>query len=248
MGIAPSFGLDATPADLPSIPTPGPWQRATVIAARRETPRARTFTLKPVAPLSFRPGQHCLVRLTAPDGYRAQRSYSIASAPGGETFDLTVELLPGGEVSTYLHDAVEPGDELDVRGPIGGYFAWDERPALGIGGGSGVVPLMSMLRHARRLDRPELFRMVVSVRRPEDLYYADEVSRSGSVVVYTRTGPAGSLRPPGHLTIGDLDIGSSGNNVYVCGSSGFCDAVTALLTGAGTDASQIRVERFGFSG
>lgn len=248
MAIVPSSSIGAAPAEPPSAPSPGPWQRATVLAARRETRRARTFTLRPTVPFSFRAGQHCLVRLTAPDGYRAQRSYSIATPPGGQTFDLTVELLPDGEVSGYLHDVVEPGDELDIRGPIGGYFTWDERPALGIGGGSGVVPLMSMLRHARSLGRADLFRMVVSVRQPDDLYYADEIATSDSTIVYTRIAPSGSLRRPGRLGAGDLDIGDSGTNVYVCGSSGFCDAVTALLSSAGVDASRIRVERFGFSG
>ena len=117
------------------------------------------------------------MRLTAPDGYTASRSYSVASAPDdtGE-IELTVERLDGGEVSGFLHDVVEVGDELEVRGPIGGWFVWPgDRPALLVGGGSGVVPLMAMLRHARRDGRADLLRLVVSVRTPDDLYYADEL-------------------------------------------------------------------------
>lgn len=229
-------------------PPPGPWQRATVIATRQEAANARTLTLRPSVPIEFLPGQHCLVRLTAPDGYRVQRSYSIATPPGAGTLDLTVELLPDGEVSTFVHDVVEVGDELEIRGPIGGYFTWSARPALGIGGGSGLVPLMSMLRHARAMGRDDLFRLVVSVRRPEDLYYADEISRTGATVVYTRTAPAGHGRRPGRITIDDLDLTDPGTDLYVCGSSGFCDAVTALLTAAGTEPDRVRVERFGFTG
>ncbi|HEX2577978.1 MAG TPA: FAD-binding oxidoreductase, partial [Aquihabitans sp.] len=129
-------------------PMPGPWQRGVVVAVRTETPRARTFRLALPTPVAHLPGQHYVVRLTAPDGYRAQRSYSVGSAPepSGEV-ELTVERLDDGEVSTFLHDTVEIGDELEVRGPIGGWFVWRvDRPALLVGGGSGVVPLMAMLR------------------------------------------------------------------------------------------------------
>lgn len=229
-------------------PPPGPWQRAAVVATRQEAAHARTLTLRPSTPMTFLPGQHCLVRLTAPNGYRAQRSYSIATPPGADTLDLTVELLPDGEVSTFLHDVVEAGDELEIRGPIGGYFTWGERPALGIGGGSGLVPLMSMFRHARAVGRDDLFRLVVSVRRPEDLYYADEIARAGATVVYTRAAPEGHGRRPGRITIEDLGLVDPETDLYVCGSSGFCDAVTALLTNAGTEPGRLRVERFGFTG
>src|SRR3954454_11997588 len=151
---------------------PGPWQQATVLALRDETARARTFRLRlprPSAEGTHLPGQHYVVRLTAPDGYRAQRSYSVASAPdGSHEIELTVERLEDGEVSTFLHDVVEVGDHLEVRGPIGGWFVWrGETPALLVGGGSGIVPLMAMLRHARRTDRAGLIRLVVSVRGPE---------------------------------------------------------------------------------
>jgi ferredoxin-NADP reductase len=236
-------------------PSPGPWQTARVTGIRQETPTAKTFTLTLPRPCSFWAGQYFVVRLTAPDGYRAQRQYSIASAPSGSAdLDLTVEILPGGEVSTFLNEAVEVGDTLDVRGPIGGDFAWDLRPALGVGGGSGVVPLMSMLRHARTLGRPDLFRLVVSVRRPEDLYYSAEIPGPDASVVFTRAVPAGHDRPPGRLTDRDLaavldedrDVGD--RDVYVCGSTAFCDAATRLVAAAGVPAERIRVERFGFSG
>src|SRR5476649_2558282 len=139
---------------------------ATVIAIKEETARAKSFRLALSRPSAHRAGQHCIVRLTAPDGYTASRSYSIASAPDDSNeLELTVERLEGGEVSTFLHDDVAVGDELEVRGPIGGWFVWDgDRPALLVGGGSGVVPLMAMLRHARRTDRSDLVRLVVSVR------------------------------------------------------------------------------------
>ena len=118
--------------------------------------------------VDFLAGQHVVVRLTAPDGYTAQRSYSVASAPdGSDEIELTVELLEGGEVSGFLHDVVEVGDELELRGPLGGFFVWDgTTPALLIGGGSGIVPLMAMLRLARRSGRSELVRVVVSARSP----------------------------------------------------------------------------------
>src|SRR4051794_6934176 len=181
-------------------PSPGPWQTARVTGIHRETPTAKTFTLTLTQPRSFCAGQYFVVRLTAPDGYRAQRSYSIASAPSDSAeVDLSVEILPGGEVSGFLHEAVEVGDILDVRGPIGGHFAWNLRPALGVAGGSGIVPLMSMLRHARKLGRPDLFRLVVSVRGPEELYYSDEVQGPDASIVFTRAVPDGHARPPGRL-------------------------------------------------
>lgn len=231
-------------------PRPGPWQTARVTGIRRETPTAKTFTLTLPRPCPFWAGQYFVVRLTAPDGYRAQRSYSIASAPSDSAeVDLTVELLPDGEVSVFLHEAVEVGDVLDVRGPIGGDFAWDLRPAVGLGGGSGVVPLMSMLRHARELGEPDLFRLVVSARGPEELYYSAEIRGPETAVVFTRTVPDGHGRPPGRLMPRDVAAALDGDrDVYVCGSTAFCDAATRLATAAGVPDERIRVERFGFSG
>ena len=149
------------------------WQAATVEAVHVETHRVKTFRLVLSEPAPRRAGQHYVVRLTAPDGYTAQRSYSVASAPDDPGhIELTVERLDGGEVSGFLHDVVVVGDELEVRGPIGGWFVWDDGPALLVGGGSGLVPLMSMLRSARATGRSELVDLVVSVRSPADLLYA----------------------------------------------------------------------------
>src|SRR2546429_6772385 len=152
------------------------WQTARVLSVRDETPRARTFRLALPEPRPHLAGQHYIVRLTAPDGYTASRSYSVASAPDGSPeFELTVERLDDGEVSTFLHDVVVPGDELEVRGPIGGWFVWDaETPALLVGGGSGVVPLMAMLRLAPATQRSGLVRVVVSRRPPHAPFYAGE--------------------------------------------------------------------------
>ena len=182
-----------------SGPQTSSWRTATVVEVRPETSRAVTMRLALDAPLGHRAGQHVVVRLTAPDGYTASRSYSIASPPDdGTEIELTVERLEGGEVSTFLHDVVEPGDELDVRGPIGGWFVWDgSTPALLVGGGSGVVPLMAMLRHARRTSRTDLVRLVVSARSPDVLYYADELAGPETTVVYTRSVPPGHARIAG---------------------------------------------------
>jgi ferredoxin-NADP reductase len=235
---------------------PTSWETATIVAIRPETARAKTFRLELSDPARYLAGQHYVVRLTAPDGYTASRSYSIASAPdGSRELELTVERLEDGEVSGFLHDVVEVGDELEVRGPIGGYFVWDgATPAVLVGGGSGVVPLMAMLRLARREQRSDLVRLVVSARTPADLYYADDLPGPESTVVYTRVAPSTTTRPPGRLTEGDVasaikrgpDIPES--TAYVCGSTGFADAATDILQQVGFPTERIRVERFGPSG
>jgi ferredoxin-NADP reductase len=144
-------------------PGQGPWQSARVTAIRPETASAKTFGLALPSPSRHLAGQHYIVRLTAPDGYTASRSYSVASAPDDSNeIELTVEKLEGGEVSTFLHDEVIVGDELEVRGPIGLWFVWEgATPATLVGGGSGIVPLMAMLRLARRTRHPELVRLAV---------------------------------------------------------------------------------------
>jgi ferredoxin-NADP reductase len=227
-----------------------PWQTATVTAVKPETPRAKTFRLALPEATTHRAGQHYIVRLTAPDGYTASRSYSVASAPDGSNeIELTVERLEGGEVSTFLHDEVVTGDELEVRGPIGGWFVWDgDSPALLVGGGSGVVPLMAMLRFARLNHVSDLARLVVSVRAPDDLYYASELPGPQSRVVYTRAAPPGFARPVGRLAGSDIELPDPSATAFVCGSSGFCDSATDLLLGLGLPAERIRVERFGPSG
>ena len=240
-------------------PTPGGtthrrtlrWQTATVLAVHDETPRARTLRLALPEPRRHLAGQHYVLRLTAPDGYTASRSYSVASAPDdtGE-IELTVEKLVDGEVSEFVHDVVVPGDELEVRGPIGGFFAWaGDTPALLVGGGSGVVPLMAMLRLARRTGRADLIRMVVSARSPADLYYASELPGPETTVVYTRQAPPGAGRPPARLAVADVaPLVRGGEDAYVCGSAGFAEAATTVLLAAGIPVGRVKVERFGPSG
>jgi ferredoxin-NADP reductase len=233
-----------------SFPKPGPWQMSRVAEIRTETPTAKTFRLALSEPTPYLAGQHFIVRLTAPDGYTAQRSYSVASPPddSGE-IELTVERLPDGEVSMFLHDVVMVGDDLEVRGPIGGWFVWrGDTPAVLIGGGSGVVPLMAMLRLARREDRADLVRLVVSVRDPSGLYYASEIPGPQTTVVYTRHTPPSWPRPAGRLNPGDLPDLPDGATGYVCGSARFAEAGTTVLEEAGLPSRQIKIERFGPTG
>lgn len=192
-----------------------------------------------------------MVRLTAPDGYTASRSYSVASAPDDSTeFEITVERLEGGEVSTFLHDVVVVGDELEVRGPIGGWFVWPGGvPALLVGGGSGLVPLMAMLRLARATEQSQLIRLLVSVRTPGDLYYSDELPGPETTIVYTREAPPAGPRPPGRLSRGDLAPAVLLDaTAYICGSAGFADAASQLVVESGVPVDRIRVERFGPTG
>jgi ferredoxin-NADP reductase len=224
------------------------------VSVHDETPRARTFRLALPHRIRHMAGQYFVLRLVAPDGYVASRAYSLSSPPegpdGSDVIDLTVELLDDGEVSSYLHEVVAPGDELEVRGPIGGFFAWaGDDPVLLVAGGSGIVPLMAMLRLARREGRSDLVRLLVSVRTPRDLYFADELPGPETTVVYTRAAPPGSARPPGRLTLSDVaPLVRGGETVFVCGSAGFADAATDLLLEAGVPTTAIRVERFGASG
>lgn len=179
------------------------WQTATITEIRRETPYAATFRLAVPAWEGHLPGQHLMLRLRAADGYLAQRHYSIASAPDGSGHvELTLDHVDGGEVSGWFHTVAEPGDQVEVRGPLSGFFAWPgDRPALLIGAGSGVVPLMSMVRHhrARRLAVP--LRLLVSARGPEELIYAGEYGAETTPVL-TRTAPRGT--PVGRLTAAHL--------------------------------------------
>jgi ferredoxin-NADP reductase len=227
------------------------WATATVTAIKQETPRARTIRLALPKASPHLAGQHYVVRLTAPDGYTAQRSYSVATAPDETTeFEITVERLEHGEVSTFLHDVLVVGDELDVRGPIGGWFVWRcDAPALLVGGGSGVVPLMAMLRLARRNRREDLVRLVVSARSLDDLYYGDELPGAESTVVYTRRPPAGFARPPGRLNRNDVAPALLEDaTAYICGSPAFADAASEVVMDLGVPAERIRVERFGPTG
>jgi ferredoxin-NADP reductase len=224
---------------------------AKVVGLRNETSTAKTLRLALPQPVPHRAGQHFVVRLTAPDGYRAQRSYSVASPPDDTAeIELTVERLESGEVSTFLCDVLEVGDELEVRGPIGLFFVWDgDTPALLVGGGSGVVPLMAMLRLARRTQRADLLRLVVSARGPNDLYYADEISGPETTVVFSRVAPPDATRPAGRLAAADIaPLLRADETVYVCGSPGFAEAASDLLVDSGVPVDRIKVERFGPSG
>ena len=194
-------------------------------------------------------GQHYVIRLRAPDGYTAQRSYSVASSPSDPLCEFFVARLDDGEVSTYLSDEVMIGDVLDVRGPIGGWFVWDTTtPAIGIADGTGVVPLIAMLRHAEALRRGDLLHLVVSARTMAELPYADELIAAGAFIALSREDspsgrPAGRLRPSEIAT--HLNPGST---YFVCGSAGFAESASARLVDAGVAEESIRVERFGPSG
>lgn len=203
-----------------------------------------------------RAGQHLDVRLTAEDGYQAQRSYSIASAPG-DGLALTVERLDDGEVSPYLVDEAAKGDELEVRGPIGGYFVWDgdePEPVLLVAGGSGVVPLMAMARHRARIGSETPMRLVYSSRTWDDVIYRDELEALGLDVVHTLT----REQPPGWTGYArriDRELlaevawpAGERPRVYVCGSTRFVDTAADSLLELGYDASWIRTERFGATG
>jgi ferredoxin-NADP reductase len=229
---------------------PGRWQIATVEQIRVETPRVKTFRLRPPMRMPHLPGQHYDVRLTAPDGYTAQRSYSIASSPlEEEVVELTVDRLDDGEVSTYFHDVLVAGDQVEVRGPFASYFVWrGEGPALLIGGGSGVVPLMSMLRH-RRLTAPQLpMRLLYSARSAAELIYAGELG-DDAVVALTREAPDGWTGHRGRI---DAELVASlaydSGPAFVCGSNAFVEAAGGLLLTAGYAAERIRTERFGPTG
>jgi ferredoxin-NADP reductase len=204
-----------------------------------------------------RAGQHVDLRLTAADGYSTQRSFSIASAAGSATVQLTVQTVPGGEVSPYLTRELRLGDDLELRGPVGGWFVWqpdDTRPVLLVAGGSGIVPLMSMIRTRRAVESGAPFRLVYSVRSADDVIYANELRALPAAdpalavgFVYTRAAPDGHRRPPGRLTAPDLPAptGAPAPVVYVCGPTGFVETTARLLIEAGHAASAIRTERFG---
>jgi ferredoxin-NADP reductase len=226
---------------------PGGWQIGTVKRVKLETPRVKSFRIELPMWMEHLPGQHYDVRLTAPDGYQAQRSYSIASSPLDEReVELTIDRLDDGEVSPYFHEVVVEGDQVELRGPFASYFVWrGESPALLIGGGSGVVPLMCMLRHRRR-TMPELpMALVYSVRSADDVIYADELGEE-TILTFTREPPPGWTGPTGRI---DSELiasaGLSDAMVFVCGTNGFVESAVELVLGEGVDPRQVRTERFG---
>ena len=216
-----------------------------------EHPSARSVILRFEVPdrITHWAGQHYVVRLRAEDGYTAQRSYSIASPPSDPLVELYVERLEDGEVSSYLADVVQPGDELDLRGPIGGWFVWTgDSTVVGLAGGSGVVPLVAMTRHAKDIGQAGRLRLAVSARTLVDLPYASELVEAGAEVVLTREDAANG-RKAGRLTAGEVEaLLTPDATCYVCGSASFAEAASMLLLDGGVQSSQIRVERFGPSG
>jgi ferredoxin-NADP reductase len=237
------------------------WQLATVRGLIDETRNVRSIELDPPAWRGHRAGQHVDVRLTAEDGYQAQRSYSIASAPEDARLVLTVERLDDGEVSPYLVDELRPGDELELRGPVGGYFVWEEvlgGPLLLVGGGSGVVPLRAILRHHRAVGSAVPVRLLYSDRTLDDVIYRDELARIGDddgVEVHftlTRGQPEGWL---GYARRIDQDLleevswpPSERPLIYVCGPTAFVESAASALVGLGHEPTRIRTERFGPTG
>jgi ferredoxin-NADP reductase len=226
------------------------------VGTREETPRVRTLELDAHGWAGHRAGQHLDVRLTSEDGYQAERSYSIASAPG-EPLAITVERLEDGEVSPYFVDVVEDGDELELRGPIGGYFVWDgdePEPVLLVAGGSGVVPLAAMARQRARVGSTAPMTLLYSSRTWDDVIYRGELESLGLDVVHTLT----RSQPPGWTgysrRIDDEMLrevaypAEQMPRVYVCGSTRFVDAAADGLVRLGYDPRWIRTERFGATG
>jgi ferredoxin-NADP reductase len=239
------------------------WQIATVTAIKPETPQVKSFTLALPAWVPHRAGQHYDIRLTAPDGYQAQRSYSIASPPERPgVIELTVERLPDGEVSSYLHDVLVAGDQVELRGPIGGYFVWEVRmggPVLLIAGGSGVVPLMAMIRHAAASGAQVPMRLLYSSRTAEDVIYARELAElqaahAGLEVFHTLT----RTQPPGWtgyarridapmLREVAAPLGPA-PQVFICGPTLLVESAANTLVQIGLPPGRVRTERFGPSG
>jgi ferredoxin-NADP reductase len=236
------------------------WRAATVAGVRRETPTASTVALRVPGWPGHEAGQHLDLRLTAEDGYTATRSYSIASVPDGEWVEITVERLNDGEVSPYLTEEATGGDQVEVRGPVGGWFVWrpeQKEPVLLVGGGSGVVPLMAVVRRHRETGSQAPLRLLYSVRDPDAILYRDELAaleNDGVDIryVFTRRTPENWPRPPGRL---DADLLAASAfapeldpTTYVCGPTGFVEGVANLLVAAGQDPRRVRTERFGPSG
>jgi ferredoxin-NADP reductase len=233
---------------------------ATVAETIPETVTAVTLRLDVPDWPGHRPGQHVDVRLTAEDGYSAQRSYSIASPPGADLLELTVVRFDDGEVSPYLTTELEAGDQIEVRGPVGGYFVWeadDTRPVLLLGGGSGVVPLMAMLRHHRAVDHQAAMQLAYSARSEDVLLYRDELAdlagdRRAVTITLTDVVPPEWTGRRGRIDAALLDevawAPTVGPRCFICGPTPFVEAVADALVTLGHPPAQIRTERFGPTG
>lgn len=239
------------------------WHVGTVVAIHDETSTARTITLEVPDWPGHVAGQHVDVRLTASDGYSAVRSYSIASAPNPEKrVEITVERLPNGEVSPYLTQELMVGDRLELRGPIGGWFVWrtyQPEPVQLIAGGSGIVPLMSMIRSRAASGSTAPFRLLYSVREPAAFLYRDELEKRikqdravALAYVYTRVAPKNWPRQPGRIDaalIADATWPSKlGPTCYVCGPTPFVEIAAGFLSASGNKPDRIKTERFGPTG
>ncbi|MDG4831298.1 ferredoxin reductase [Solwaraspora sp. WMMD1047] len=238
------------------------WRVARLVDRRAETPTAQTLVLSVPGWPGHLAGQHVDIRLTAEDGYRAERSYSIAGPADGDRIEVTVQRVPDGEVSGYLCDVFAVGDQVEVRGPLGGWFVWrptEPAPVLLAAGGSGIVPLMAMLRARRAAGSRVPFRLIYSVRTGRDVYYADELRRRvrddlglDVTYVYTRQAPPGWPGEPHR--VGVADVNSNGwppelePACFVCGPTGFVESVADILTALGHDPRRVRTERFGPTG
>ena len=235
----------------------GGWLPGRVETVVQSTSHARVLQVRvPDWPGNL-PGQHLDIRLTAEDGYQAERSYSIASSGPGNLVELAVDRVPDGEVSPYLVDDVLPGDALEVKGPLGNYFVWDAddpAPVQLVAGGSGIVPLIAMARS--RALRPDAapFRLLYSVRSAEDAMYRDELEHLAGggldlTWAYTRSAPAGWAGTPGRLSAATLESAvwpvSRAALAFVCGPTGFVEAAADLLVESGYDPARVRTERFG---
>jgi ferredoxin-NADP reductase len=238
------------------------WQNAVIRRIEMLSPRVKSFFFRLPMPIAFRPGQHVLVRLTAPNGYRAQRSYSIASAPGrtvAEELELTIERLDDGEVSNFMHDVAQTGDVIELGGPVGGHFNWspeDGGPALFIGGGSGVVPFMSMLRHRADVGSQVPVTLVFSARSREELLFFGELSELAApgnafslMVALTREAAAHPFRA-GRIDAAFIASAVSAmktplRHVMICGSNPFVETAAEGTMAAGIDAALIKTERYG---
>jgi ferredoxin-NADP reductase len=236
------------------------WLVATILEVKVETPRAKTLVLDVAGWQGHLPGQHADIRLTADDGFQAQRSYSIASPADGETLELTVERIDDGQVSPYLTDDARVGDQFELRGPIGGYFVWDgsnDEPLLLVGGGSGLVPLMAMLRHHRAIASKAHARLLLSARSVDDVLYREELeSLRGSADIHitlTRQPvPDGWQDFTGRIDREMLakvspDVMTPAG-IYVCGPTPFVERAAELLVEMGHEPERVHTERFGPTG
>ena len=236
------------------------WQEATVVGVRPLTSRVKSFLLNVPGWPGFRAGQHVDVRLTAPDGYQAERSYSIGSAPESPEVELIVERLDDGEVSPFFHEIVQLGDTVELRGPIGGHFTWERKdggPLLMMGGGSGVVPLLSMLRHRAAVAREVPAALVYSARAREELIDAEELLRRAAseanfslFVTLTRASAVDAPFRMGRIAaelVAEVLAGFGGPpaHSYVCGSTPFVDSATRLLLDMNVPFPSIKTERYG---